>query len=73
MERLLDCPTCEEPTIDLTAYRSMIVVAKDCALFTVKCPRCGTVVSSVHSIPSALQDEVVFAAAQVGAGMSLGD
>lgn len=69
MNDLLECPNCMTPCIDLHDYRSMIMVSPDYALFTVRCPACGEVVSSMHAIPGNMQEEVMYAAAQVGAGM----
>ena len=55
--------------MDLAAYDSMIVITRQCALFSVVCPKCGQRVSSLQPIPDELRDEVRLAAAEVGAGM----
>lgn len=65
----MSCPQCGTTGLALRDYESMIVIAADCALFTVRCPSCGTCVSGVRPIPDELQDEVQFAAIEVGAGM----
>ncbi len=69
MGELLTCPECREASIDFHAYESMIVVAKDYALFTMRCPACGARVSSMQAIPEDMREEVRYAAIQVGAGM----
>ena len=47
----------------------MMVISQDYALFTVRCPHCGARVSGLRAIPDGLREEVVLAAAEVGAGM----
>ena len=65
----MSCPSCGSTEIDPLAYESMIVVAQDYALFTMRCPQCGTRVSGLRMIPDELREEVQFAAIEVGAGM----
>ncbi len=65
----MKCPQCGFENIELQGYESMIVVARNLALFTVRCPSCGARVSGLHAIPPELHDEVQYAAIQVGAGM----
>lgn len=65
----LTCPSCGAKDLDIRRYDSMMVLRKDTALFALHCPHCSTVVSSVQAIPQELNDEVRFAAAQLGAGM----
>ena len=69
MGDLLTCPECRKACIDFHDYESMIVVARDFALFTPRCPACGARVSSMQAIPEDMREEVRFAAIQVGAGM----
>ena len=66
---VLACPKCGSIALDLCDFESMIVIAEDYALFTVACSRCGARVSAARPIPDELQDEVHFAAIEVGAGM----
>jgi hypothetical protein len=49
----------------------MIVIARDCALFTMRCPSCGSRVTSIQAIPAELHQTVLDAARSVGAGMGL--
>ena len=62
------CPACG-CTLDVRSYDSMMVVRRDLALFRIECPKCGTNVSTLQSIPDGLREEVRFAAIEVGAGM----
>lgn len=73
MEPLLECPQCHAVAMDLHDYESMIVVTTRYALFGLRCPCCGTRASSMHPIPPDMQDEVLYAAVEVGAGMGLTD
>ena len=63
------CPHCSCADLKLGHYESMIVITEQFALFTIRCPHCGTRVSTVRPIPDELHDEVCFAAIEVGAGM----
>ena len=65
----MNCPNCQAIDLDIHGYESMIVVTPDCALFTVRCPHCGTRVSGLRAIPRDMREEVQFAAIEVGAGM----
>lgn len=69
MTRQLICPACNAKGLNLCDYESMMVLRHDLALFTVKCPSCGSNVSSLQVIPDQLRDEIDFAAIAVGAGM----
>ena len=69
MADFANCPSCGSGALNLHHYESMIVVTPECALFTVRCPQCGTSVSSLRPIPQDMRDEVQFAAIEVGAGM----
>lgn len=68
---MLECPQCHARAMDLHDYESMIVVTARHALFGLRCPHCGTRASSMHPIPVDMQDEVLYAAVEVGAGMGL--
>lgn len=65
----MTCPACNASDLDVCRYEAMLVVRADLALFTVRCPHCGAMVSAVQTIPLQLRDEVRFAAIEVGAGM----
>ena len=69
MSQGVSCPACGSEKLDVRRYDAMMVVRADLALFTLRCPRCGAVVSSMQRIPAELLDEVRFAAIEVGAGM----
>ncbi|MEY8562562.1 UDP-N-acetylmuramoylalanyl-D-glutamate--2,6-diaminopimelate ligase [Eggerthellaceae bacterium 3-80] len=62
------CPNCGT-VLDVCAYQAMLVISCDLALFTVECPKCNTIASSIKPIPGQLQEEVHLAAREVGAGM----
>ena len=63
------CPACGASNLDISQYESMMVLKVDLALFTLHCPYCSSLVSSVHTIPSHLQKDVLYAAIELGAGM----
>jgi uncharacterized Zn finger protein len=69
MAAVVKCPSCGTTDFDLLQYESMMVLSSQLALFTLRCPRCGTVVSSVCAIPDALREDIALAALEVGAGM----
>ena len=69
MDVSLRCPRCSGTELDLCSYESMIVLSVTHALFTMNCPNCGARVSAVRPIPVQLQEEVRYAAIEVGAGM----
>ena len=69
MSRSVVCPACGASDLDVCRYDAMMVLRADFALFTLRCPQCGTAVSSMQHIPLQLRDEVRFAAIEVGAGM----
>lgn len=69
MENGITCPACKATGLNVCDYDSMMVLRDDTAMFTLTCPSCGTVVSSLQRIPAQLRDEVQFAALEVGAGM----
>lgn len=65
----LVCPACRANDLDVCTYDSMMVLGRNVALFTLRCPHCATSVSAVHAIPPQLREEIDFAAIEVGAGM----
>mgnify|MGYP002626862378 CR=1 FL=1 len=67
--KLEKCPVCEKLTLDLTKYKSMMVVSADKALFHVVCPSCGNHSASLFAIPVPLLETVRSAAVDLGAGM----
>lgn len=69
----LTCPACGAADLDVCDYDSMMVLRKDTAFFSLRCPHCGAAVSSVHAIPAQLREEIRFAAIEVGAGMGAGE
>lgn len=69
MSQGVTCPACGATGLDVCRYKAMMVLRADLALFTLKCPHCKAVVSTMQPIPSQLCDEVRFAALEVGAGM----
>lgn len=69
----LTCPACGAVDLDVCDYDSMMVLRKDTAFFSLRCPHCGAAVSSVHAIPVQLREEIKFAAIEVGAGMGAGE
>lgn len=69
VNRELACPACRAHNLDLRAYDSMMVLHADLALFTLRCPSCSTVFSTLQPIPATLRDEVDFAAIELGAKM----
>lgn len=71
MVQTLTCPACGFRDLDLNDYESMIVLRADLALFSLRCNRCASKISSVQPIPAALREEVRFAAIEIGAGMGL--
>lgn len=66
------CPACGSRSLDVKCYRSLMVLSPKRALFTLRCPSCGTVVSTLQPIPAELREEIRFAAIEVGAGMGQG-
>lgn len=69
MAAVVKCPSCGTTDFNLRQYESMMVLSSQLALFALRCPRCGTVVSSVCSIPAELREDVALAALEVDAGM----
>lgn len=52
----------------MLSYDSMMVLSQKLALFTLRCPSCGSRVSTVQPIPAELREVVQFAAIEVNAG-----
>lgn len=63
------CPSCHAQTLSVLDYESLLVLKRNFAMFTVRCPHCNTKISIMRSIPPILRKEVNFAAAEIGAGM----
>lgn len=63
------CPACGARDLDLCQFDSMMVLKSDFALFSLRCPHCGTAISAAHCIPESLKEEVHFAAIETDAGM----
>ncbi len=68
MKSPMICPSCGT-VLDVCRYQAMLVISCDLALFSVVCPQCNTMSSSIKAIPAQLQEEVHMAAREVGAGM----
>lgn len=69
MATIVRCPACGATDFDLSHYESMMVLSSQLALFGLRCPHCGTKVSSVCAIPSELHRDVLCAAMDMDAGM----
>ena len=69
MDARMQCPKCASARIDVFDYESMVVLSRNHALFTVRCPACSAKVSTVQEIPALLREDVRMAAREVGAGM----
>ena len=69
MGTVLQCPACGAESFDLHCYDSLMMLSEHLALFTLKCPECRTVVSSVCVVPDDMMPAVRQAAEQMGAGM----
>ena len=63
------CPVCGKASLDLTKYKSMMVVSADKALFHMVCPQCGSHSATLYAIPVPLLEKVRTAAVELGAGM----
>lgn len=63
------CPSCHAQTLGVLDYESLMVLKRNLALFTIRCPRCNSKISMIRPIPSILRNEVNLAAAETGAGM----
>ena len=68
-QRKLTCPACGCTRLDLRAYKSMMVLGEEHALFSLRCPECATTISTMQVIPAELRSEVEDAAMRAGAGM----
>ena len=56
MVQTLTCPACGFRDLDLNDYESMIVLRADLALFSLRCNRCASKISSVQPIPATLRE-----------------
>lgn len=69
MSVTVTCKGCGSTNFDLHDYESMMVLSRNLALFTLRCPDCGMLTSSVCAIPEDLHAVVDEAARKLGAGM----
>lgn len=69
MEIEITCPACGFDDFDLCRYESMMVLSSRSALFGLRCPKCGTKISTVNAIPEMLRSEVEYVALQLDCGM----
>ena len=67
------CPSCGNGPLDITRYGSMMVLSKDAAFFSLRCPWCHSLVSMVSHLSGDLRQQARFAAIEVGAGMGRSD
>lgn len=72
MNTIIHCTACNAE-LEIENYLSMMVVSHRSAMFTVKCPECGTVVPSFRLIPDSLRPQVEKAALELHAGMGRGE
>lgn len=68
---LQQCPRCHSNSIDLTKYRSMMVISAHQAVFNVRCPVCGNFVEDIWPIPDQMMGMVADAAHRMHAGMGM--
>ena len=69
MGTVVVCPACGARDFDLHHYDSMMLLSEHLALFTLECPMCQTMVTSMCVVPEDMDDEVARAAERMGAGM----
>lgn len=72
MATVVKCPECGATDFNLAHYESIMVLSSELALFGLRCPHCGTEVSSVCTIPPSLQKDIQCAAMEMDAGMGHG-
>ena len=65
----LTCPACAHDELDLSDFESMMVLRSDLALFSLRCPDCKTVFTTLQTIPESLKPLIARAADRIGAGM----
>lgn len=69
MGTVVQCPVCGAMDFSLHQYESMMMLDQRLAFFTLRCPHCQTVVSSVCVVPPDMVSHVQRAAERLGAGM----
>ena len=69
MGTVVQCPACGTTNFDLHTYESMMMLERELALFTLRCPHCQTVVSSVCVVPPDMVAQAAYAAKKLGAGL----
>lgn len=69
MHTALRCRVCGSTDFDVHRYESMLVLSYRTALFSLRCPVCGNLVTSVCLIPEDMEDFVQNQARELGAGM----
>lgn len=67
MVQTLACPSCSAAQLDVRSSDSIMALKADLALFSLRCPTCGTRISSIQPIPESLRAELHAAAVEVGA------
>lgn len=67
MVQTLACPSCSASHLDVRSSDSVMALKADLALFTLRCPTCGTRISSIQPIPDNLRAELRAAAVELGA------
>lgn len=69
MGTIVKCARCSSTEFDLHDFETMMVLCEQLALFTLRCPYCGSHVAAVCVIPEDMLPMVRSAALEVGAGM----
>ena len=67
------CPSCGYHLLDVSRYDSMMVLSAEVAFFTLRCPSCGSLVSTAGHLSRDLRKRAQYAAIEVGAGMGRPD
>ncbi len=67
MVQALACPACSAARLNVLDCDSMMALNASVALFSLRCPTCGTRVSSIQPIPVELRAELCDAAIRTGA------
>lgn len=69
MSVAVTCKVCGSTNFDLHDYDSMMVLSREVALFTLRCPDCGASVTAPCAIPEDLLPAIEETARRIGAGM----
>ena len=70
--RSQSCPNCGSRDIDVTKFKSMMVISDNVAFFTLSCPACGASLSTIAAIPASLRAEVAQASTKIRTEMGKG-